>query len=225
MNTVIYTAITDGKDGLKPAPVNAGASELVAFMDWQPLHNGNWDIRKAWDFEKSANRNAKIHKVMPHYWFPHAEYSLWIDGSVIVKPDFKLKPFIEYHLAEHDIAVFKHPIRDCAYQEGVECLKLQLDETYTIASQMDRYNREGYPHNNGLAECTIILRRHSKLIENFNELWWEEIKKGSHRDQLSFNYCLDRVGLSVKYFEGSVQTLPALYPNMVGNAWFEYVGH
>ena len=55
--------------------------------------------------------------------------------------------------------------------------------------QIDRYRKEGFPENYGLLQSNILLRKHNeqdciKLMEE----WFNELKNGSHRDQLSFNY-------------------------------------
>ena len=55
--------------------------------------------------------------------------------------------------------------------------------------QMDRYKKEGFPENYGLLQSNILLRKHNKQdCIKLMEEWFNEIKNGSHRDQLSFNY-------------------------------------
>ena len=50
----------------------------------------------------------------------------------------------------------------------------------------------------------LILRRHSERVARFNQLWWDEIERGSQRDQISFPYAVAKAGVRVGYFPGSL---------------------
>jgi hypothetical protein len=131
--------------------------------------------------------------------FEKYKYSIWMDGNTSLKvaPEY----LIEKYLKDDDIACLRHSDRNCIYQEAETCQMLNLDLTDTIEKQIERYRAEGYPENNGLSCTTYILRRHTKKIAGFNRLWWEEICKGSRRDQLSFDYCLWKSGIKPKWFD------------------------
>jgi hypothetical protein len=68
-------------------------------------------------------------------------------------------------------------------------IKNWKDNPTTIINQINKYISDGYPHQNGLSSNAIIFRNHnnSDVIKTMEE-WWLEIKYGSRRDQLSFNY-------------------------------------
>ncbi len=198
---VCYTAITGGKDLLKETQNTTGA-KFVAFVD-RPIPSTTWELRDAHTEFSDPNRNAKIHKVNPHVYFPEAEYSLWVDGTIEVVDPMDL--LIERYLEDADIALFKHYERNCAYSEAMVCGAMGLDDQEVMSKQMARYYmQEQYPIDNGLAECTIILRRHTPKIQKLNEMWWAEIQKGSRRDQLSFNYCCWKLGIEYNEMEGTV---------------------
>ena len=68
---------------------------------------------------------------------------------------------------------------------------------------MNKYLNEEYPSNNSLAVTMQLLRRHNKKdCIKAMEQWWEEIKYGSKRDQLSFNYSMWKTNTSFVYFNG-----------------------
>lgn len=159
---------------------------------------------------KDSRRSARMHKCLP----PKSDYSLWIDGntSLKVSPE-SLKKFLKT-----DIAVFKHPLRDCIYQEAEACRS--LDDPSIIQEQMSRYRAEGYPEHNGLAATTYVLRRHTPKMEAFNNLWWSEICRGSKRDQLSFNYAAWKLKVEVSYFYKEVWE-----DNFKHNELFNYKKH
>jgi hypothetical protein len=201
---VIYTAITGDYDLLKdpPYPAQLG-SRLVAFTD--EIHPTRfWETEAICrDFDDPC-RNAKAHKILAHHYFPNAHYSLWIDGSVRIKTQQPLHELAELYLQSADIAVFTHRIRGCIYREAQACIHAGKDDPAIIRRQMKYYRYEAYPPDAGLAECTVILRRHTERTKQFNEVWWDEIKKHSRRDQLSFNYVAWKLQMAVALLPGKV---------------------
>lgn len=204
---VVYTAITNKTneyDKLKELPLNLKDVNKFAFLE-KNIESDSWQVKPIYNEFKDPCRNAKIHKILPHKYFPDFEYSLWIDGSIEVKFPYSIKRLIEIYLNGFDIALFKHSERRCLYQELKVCCDRRLDDIETMKKQVERYKIEGYPENLGLSECTVILRRHTNQIKEFNEAWWEEIKNGSRRDQLSFDYVARKMNLKVNYFAGHLR--------------------
>jgi hypothetical protein len=207
-NFVVYTAITPGYDALKsPPPLWRADADFVAFTDGARPAPG-WEIRPVYRRFRDPCRNAKIHKLLPHEFFPQAEYSLWIDGSIVITSALPLGQWADAYLREHDLAVFKHPNRHCIYAEALYCMSKKLDQPKKIDGQMQKYFAAGYPPKNGLVECTILLRRHTRAIRRFNEAWYAEIKAHSRRDQLSFNYVAHKLGLEYAFLPGTVSNNP-----------------
>jgi GT2 family glycosyltransferase len=201
-NVVVYTAISTGYDSLIDSQHTLGSAKFVAFME-DGAKSQIWDIRHFPKHGSDPNRNAKIFKILSHKYFPEYEYSLWIDGNVrLLLPACDL---IGAFLQDADLAAFRHPERNCLYDEAETCRTRGLDDNHTIAAQVNKYRSEGFPAKAGLMECTILLRRHCPAIEKFNEAWWEEICKGSKRDQISFPYVAKKMGLKYVYFPGSLR--------------------
>lgn len=206
--SVVYTAIANNYDTLKRAPgLWLGEARFVAFLDSAPRDLG-WEVAPVYRRFRDPCRNAKIHKALPHRYFPDAEYSLWIDGSVVITPLLTFGELVRESLKDSDLAVYRHRYRQCIYQEGAWCLANQMDRPEIISRQMQRYYDEGYPANNGLAHCLLIFRRHTKKIQRFNERWYAEIKSHSRRDQLSFNYAAHQLGVKITYLPGSISANP-----------------
>jgi len=214
MANYVYTAITNKKDTLKENQNTKGA-KFVAFTDF-PFESKVWERRPVCNEYPDPVRNAKKHKILPHIYFPDAEYSLWIDGSITLK--VPLEELIHKFLQNTDIAMFPHPYRDCLYDEAMACITFGLDDPDVIDSQINRYNLEGYLPHRGLFEATVILRRHTNEIRAFNETWWDEIKWGSRRDQISLPYVLHKTATDITTMEGFVH-------DEGGNKYFDYEGH
>ena len=214
MANYVYTAITNKKDTLKENQNTKGA-KFVAFTDF-PFESKVWERRPVCNEYPDPVRNAKKHKILPHIYFPDAEYSLWIDGSITLK--VPLEELIHKFLQNTDIAMFPHPYRDCLYDEAMACITFGLDDPDVIDSQINRYNLEGYLPHRGLFEATVILRRHTNEIRAFNETWWDEIQWGSKRDQISLPYVLYKTATDVTKMDGYVH-------DKTGNKYFDYERH
>lgn len=221
---IVFTSITGGKDNLVEKQVQG--AEYFAFVD-EIKPSKTWKQISVYDKFKSDRRNSRIAKIIPHKYFK-TEYSIWIDGNLsLLKPPQEL---IDKYLDGYDIAVFKHPVRNCLYKEAIECAKRGLDDPESIIEQVKSYEDEGFPKEYGLGENMMILRRHTPKVERFNNAWWTEYCRYSVRDQLSFMYCADKVGLPVnlideqfiekdgKWIRGDiVEIVPHLTEQVIGN--------
>jgi hypothetical protein len=110
----------------------------------------------------------------------------------------------------YDMAVFRHPERKCVYAEGLAAVGLyQNDKLHSeIFDQMDAYRDSGYPKNNGLWECGIIVRRHTQAVKNLCLDWWAEICRWSNRDQMSFPVVLSRHDIKLRTIDGNMREHP-----------------
>lgn len=188
----IFTSITDGKDS-PVADQILGEAQFIAFTNL--TYAPPWHIKKPYDRFKDPRRNSRIQKILAHQYID-TEYSIYIDGNIrlLVPPE----QLIEEHLKDVDIAVFKHTKRDCLYNEAIVCAKRKLDDPETIIEQAVAYEKAGFAKHKGLCECGVIIRRHTAKVEEFNNAWWSEYCRHSCRDQISFMYAIDKVGIRLK---------------------------
>ncbi len=212
---VVYTAFSKGYDTLKSPPAHwRDEVDFVAFLEEERPVAG-WEIRPLHHGFADPCRNAKIHKILPHKYFPNREYSLWVDGSIEITTPLSFAELVQECLGTSDLAVFRHRRRNCAYHEAAECIYRGRDAEDIIDRQMLMYRADGYPPNHGLIEGCVLLRRHTATVQRFNEMWHDIISRYSRRDQLSFNYVAEKVGLNFRH-------LPGIYTD---NPHFTYVPH
>lgn len=193
---VVYSCVTAGYDDvtgtlLRGIPVREDNVKFVLFTDRSPDGDtGVWEICPLkWHHDTCPRRSARYHKCMPQRVLPHHDYSVWVDGSQIFKAVHVWKDIVSPQIAGgYDLATFKHPLRQCVYQEERACEKHRKDSVDIMRLQMARYQSEGYPAYNGMVETTCVLRANTSEVHEFNATWWNEILKDSFRDQLSFNY-------------------------------------
>lgn len=176
----VVSACTNGRDALCEDHVLDGA-HFVAFVD-QAAPFSIWEQRQAYENFASPRRNSRIHKILIHQYID-SEYSIWMDANV--KLLVPAQQVIDEWLADHDIAIFKHRVRNCVYEEAEICAALNLDSPEVIGDQVEQYRRQGYPEGLGLAEACVIVRRHTAAVEQFNNAWWSEYCRYSVRDQIS----------------------------------------
>lgn len=189
-NITVYTANIGGFDKLEDCQEDLTAN-YVAYTE---QHSDTWDCKKPYDKFKDDRRNSRIQKIMPHL-FIDTEYSIYLDGNIRLKvPAQKL---IDEYLNDKDIAVIRHIGRDCLYDEADACMQLKKGNPVELAEQVKNYAKVGWKKHAGLAECGVIIRRHTKKVERWNEKWWAHYCRYSERDQLSFPFCfpLEKVHL------------------------------
>jgi hypothetical protein len=97
-------------------------------------------------------------------------------------------PLIRNALKKADFLAGKHGARNCIYDEGRKCISVGKGDHLEISQQMLRYLADGYPKNNGLINSTVLIRRTTPAVIELENDWWNEIKNGCVRDQVSFNY-------------------------------------
>jgi hypothetical protein len=149
-----------------------------------------WDIRPLPKETEGLSQVKKQRyvKINPHLLLSDYDVSIWVDGNVTIKSN--LNEFLSKFLrSDYSIYVPKHPARDCIYSESKAVVAMKKDTKANVTPQIERYKKEGFPKNYGLLQSNIMLRVHNNEdCIRFMEQWFEELKNGSHRDQLSFNY-------------------------------------
>jgi len=195
---VIYTVITGGYDNLIEQPQIKGY-DYVCFTDNTELKSDIWTFRKIPEELKGLSfvKQQRAIKILTHKYLPEYDFSVYIDGNVQVVGD--VNTYIKENCPKTKGYIFigKHPDRDCIFDEAKACIYARKDDAHKIADQVIEYHKEGMPLHYGLTQTCIIFRYHNnENCKRLMELWWDEVREKSHRDQLSLYYCLwkDRQG-------------------------------
>jgi len=191
MKKAVYTMIFGDYDNLKE-PISMSKNwDHILFTNNKKLKSNNWDIRYVEDSSLSNSRLARKVWTLHHKYLPDYDLSMMMGGQIQMVSDAdyildKLMPNDD----NIDVAMAKHPNRNCIYKEAEIVANRRMDDPKIIEAQMARYKNDDYPEGNGLVACGVIIRKHRPNVAQHSELVWEEICKGSLRDQLSFNYVL-----------------------------------
>lgn len=219
MSLTTLTSITGDKDKLLEEQTK-GEAQFVAYLD-QSYMSDTWSTKYAPTLFVDPRRNSRVPKLIASKYVT-TEYSLWIDGNIRVLKD--PLALAEKYLQDHDLAVYKHPNRDCIYEEAKVCAMRGLDDPEIIIAQAKAYEDDGYAKNKGLNECGIIFRRHTAKVEAFENEWFAQYNRHSRRDQISFMYAADKVGLRFNSIQDFfIDTVPGHALKQSGE--FEIVVH
>lgn len=177
---LVYTAIYGGYDKLWQPKEVAEGWEYRCYTD-RKIEGGAWNVvgKKLPDVsDAKASKYVKITHPMQHF-----KNILWIDGCVEIKGD--LNKFIK-ELPDGDMVIAKHPFNNNVDDELKACISMKKDDVEIMKQQIKGYGKiKPYIHT----QNTVILRR--KNIP-FSDMWWNEVKKKSKRDQLSFGYAIQQ---------------------------------
>jgi len=185
---VVYTALFGNYDCLIDPREAYEGCDFICFTDQDNLETKIWEqvkVSQSFPSPTAANRHFKW---LPHRYLDDYEVSLYLDSNILLYVD--PKDLIEKYLTDADIAMPRHVLRDCLYDEATACICLNKVGISDIYSQIVSYRRSGVPRHIGLAEQGIILRRHNSenVIRCMETTWDELIKWGNYRDQLAFPY-------------------------------------
>ena len=170
--------------------------------------NGIWRVEEIDYDAKDNGRLSRYPKLQPHKTFlSDYEYSLYIDGNIIIKNDYVYQRIDELINCGTKIALLKHPFRDCVYQEAYVCIASMKGGWLDILRQIFFLKRNSIPKHNGLYEANVIFRKHNDAdVIAMDELWWETFMKYSKRDQLSLVYALSKYKGKIDFFLPPGQT-------------------
>lgn len=197
----VYTCITGNYDELKEIDKKLLEKDIdyYCFTNNKNIKSNTWKIIYIEDFSLTNHMlNRKI-KMLGHELINNYDILVWIDGNVSLKK--KITTFLkeQCNLEKYPFCAFKHPDRNCIYDEATACVRLKKDKKDIIVKQMEFYKKDNYPRNNGLCEMAIFVKKPKdrKVIETM-KLWYEMLNKYSKRDQLSFMWCVTKTSLDIE---------------------------
>ena len=189
MEIVCYTSITNEKD----------------------KERNDVEVLSGYDKFNSPVMNSKIYKILPHK-FLDCDISIWMDGNIYL--NIPKEQAVKDWLGDNDIALFRHyKSKDLDWE--LKWIKYKFSRRSEVSleaeKQIEHYRKTEWPEKEEMAMGGFIIRRHTPLVERFNEAWWAEICRYGQRDQLSFPVVLKRFkDLKVNYIKGNIKSHPYL---------------
>lgn len=153
-------------------------------------------IKKNLDYLSRVKRQRKVKIKIPDEIFDNYEYSMWVD----CRPLLTIDPYFFLDFLDTDFLIMGHGSRRCAYDEGKVCIWNHKAKESVMNKQLDYYREQGFPTQNGLQYTGFMVRRHTKKLKELMDSWWREVRKFTHRDQVSLPYVLWKHNFDVTLF-------------------------
>lgn len=201
---ICYTAITGGYDELTDPTVISDGWRYICFTSNPDIKSSVWEVMPMMEeLMKSSNVKAqRMIKICPHRYLPNYDECIWVDGNITIQCD--LNEFTKQY-CNNEFHTVKHYERNCIYDECDAVVRYKKDTQEHADEIRKKLKAEGFPRNFGLAETGLIYRRNTDIVKQICEEWGKQIlANGTHRDQLTFNYVLWKLGMKVEYLPSDI---------------------
>ena len=198
-NIAVYTAIINKYDNLSGVR-GAGNADYICFSDEEIRAPHPWQLRVQERPHPDPRYASRYYFDQSTLVLPEYEYTIMHSGNATLRVD--PEDLLKY-VKDTDIASFEHPRRDSVFKEYQIIITHGKDTRENMLPQLNRYRNEGFQQKH-LSACTLLIRRNTPAIKEFEKQWWHEVKNGSHRDQLSFDYVRWKLNVPITYIPGDV---------------------
>lgn len=210
---VVYTALVGQYEMLNEQPMARESDiEFVCFTDDPGLTSESWSIRLIEPrFPLDQVRSARFLKTRGARLLGDYDESLWIDNSVVLKrvPE----DLLDEWLAGADLAIPLHSFRTSVLGEFDAVATEGYDDPARVYEQLIHYQTLRPEVLTARPYWTaLIARRHGEAVDEVTQLWNDHILRYSRRDQLSINFVIESVGL----------TVAAIDIDNLGSQWHEW---
>ncbi len=185
---VVYTVLVGHGQQLNEQHMpNRSNIDFLCFTDNDDLTSETWQIIHVDRIGIDSARESRQFKILAHDHLEEYDRSLYIDTTLQLKID-PLDIF-ERYLTGAKFVCFRHPWRDCVYDEAEAVIEQNYDDEWRVREQMRFYERAGFPRENGLVAGGFLLRKHhDERVKDVMKDWYYHVLRFSKRDQLSLNF-------------------------------------
>ncbi|MBO4456426.1 MAG: DUF616 domain-containing protein [Butyrivibrio sp.] len=187
---VVYTVITGDYDHIRePETGESGLSYILLTDKEKPGYTGKWEVRLIDNPENlDSVRFSRYPKMLPHIFFPDYDYSVYVDGSIVIKKD--MRSFIDTYRRDSGMLCFPHFSSNSIEDEAELLVERGKADKEVLDKQIEDYKKSGYSSRGYIAELGCIVRDHrDEALKKVMQDWWDEYMAYDHkRDQMSFDY-------------------------------------
>ena len=199
--SVVYSVNIGSYDEF-PVPPQLEAARYFLITDANPKTVPEpWQVVAPMVIERDVKRQCLWYKTHPHWLFPNALFTVWMDSNVECLSGSE--NLLNAHKSLSEVATFKHPDRSCIFEELDVIKRDGLDYESVVCKVEERLRSGSMPKSYGLFETNVLfLRARDPAVRRFLDLWWWNISLGSRRDQASFTYASWKTRLHVNLLDG-----------------------
>jgi hypothetical protein len=198
MRITAYTVILNEYDNLRRPRVITSGARYVCFSD-RPRSVHPWETQAFPQVLDTPARNVRIPKCLPHLLLD-TDVSIFMDGAFV--PLMDLREAIKF-MGNADVAMYAHPGGHRSYHD--ERNFYQRIHGYVpedVERTYQKYCADGVPVGKHFYAGGLVIRRHSQLVERFNELWFHYYLTGTQNDQFGLNRAVVESGVTVATIPG-----------------------
>lgn len=203
---VVYTAIFNNYDWLKEPVIIPEGVDFICYTDSDSINSRHWKIVKVESNGKSPSLlNREIKLLYPYTELSQYDYSLYVDGSMMIKGD--VGDFIRKYIQSEPVLMnFKHPNKDCLFTEIDYCIECRRGNVEKLKEQKKLYKEDDMPEHFGLSDNKVLLRNnHSELGKELMLSWFHHVITYSGRDQVCLPYVLYKNNKKYDFFEENIE--------------------
>lgn len=195
---VVFTVITGCYDTLRQVVKKNDNWRYVCITDNLNIYPNGWELIHVDElYPPGCLSQVLLQRWVKIYGGPKFFQCLtiYLDGSHEIANDVT-----ELFEHEADIKLKLHPARNCYLDEAIACIRLNKADHQDIRSQIEEYESNGLQPKSGMYETGILIRAWNEKVAKFNEVWWAEVERHTHRDQLSIMWALSQNQLKKEEF-------------------------
>lgn len=191
----VYTCIFGDYDTVKEPLYASSECDYFIITDQPVSKDSIWRKINSCDIQELAkisdpgmkNRWVKMH---PFELFREYDYAIYIDGCVRVVAD--LYPIVLSMMDDEYFGIHEHPYRSNISLEAKAVMKMKKCHNQELMDeQLKYYEKQGFKKQVPLYEATMLVSKiNNYKCKEIYELWWEQINKYVHRDQISLPYVI-----------------------------------
>ena len=195
---IVYTCITNDYDNLKEPRVITPGWEYICYSDAQQKSD-------VWETIITDRPQREV-KILGN---DYNERVLYVDGSIQIIGD--LDKFLM--AIGKTFSLWRHPVRDCIFQEAEAVIEIKGLNKEVVYRQMLKYN--DMPRHWGLGQTGVLYRDFGdEDVQRLSIRWWNEVRDGVTRDQLSLTWCAWKLGMRPHFVpESIIDRYFLLYPH------------
>lgn len=190
------------ENGLFDSKSTATNNEYICFTDDILLRSTNWKVSY---LGTVADPKLKSREIKTTSILNMPEYSLFCYKDNNVTLTASPNKIFSQLPEDTDVAFFLHQKRKYLYQEFIACEVYGKDTRERIRSHFLKYLRSS---NSVLFESVycggLFIAKVNPQTRTFFQNWFDEIRHGSTRDQLSLPMAIQKSGVVIHILEGSI---------------------
>lgn len=202
MTVTVLSAIFGGYDQPIAPPVQDLPVRWVMVTDGKVVPPEPWEHHL---LASPANRSARLSSRYPKCMavtFSHDDDPvLWLDACAEIVSESFVSTCITA-LGDGDVAMWTHPHRSTITEEAKVASTMRKYEGQPLTEQAAHYLAEGYDDTRLWANTSMMWAPH--VSRRVGESWWQEQLEWGDMDQLAWPVIVDRYGLDVRPFPGSL---------------------